>query len=235
MKFGRVGWSSSHVHLRSWHSRRGRRRRAAGGPRSSRPRLYDRAASAVHWTATFCDRNGPTCAQAGVALVGVREEGAVRRRRWPTSSRMKYSKPEPGYDRADSAFAATTRCGPKIWSRCGAAPARGAASERRLHSPHYACPRPERRPLRICLSATYVHSRTCRAKEVRSLPTLSEIRADFAVLDDWEDRYRYVIELGRTLAAAARRAANRRQQGARLRQPGLARDERRARTAAPRA
>ncbi len=28
-------------------------------------RLYDRAASAVHWTATFCDRNGPTCTQAG--------------------------------------------------------------------------------------------------------------------------------------------------------------------------
>jgi len=31
------------------------------------------------------------------------------------------------------------------------------------------------------------------------LPTLSDIRADFAVLDDWEDRYRYVIELGRLL------------------------------------
>ena len=28
---------------------------------------------------------------------------------------------------------------------------------------------------------------------------LSDIRSDFAVLDDWEDRYRYVIELGRTL------------------------------------
>jgi hypothetical protein len=28
-------------------------------------RLYDRAAGAVHWTATFCDRNGPTCTQAG--------------------------------------------------------------------------------------------------------------------------------------------------------------------------
>ncbi len=28
-------------------------------------RLYDRAASAVHWTATFCDRNGATCSQAG--------------------------------------------------------------------------------------------------------------------------------------------------------------------------
>lgn len=28
---------------------------------------------------------------------------------------------------------------------------------------------------------------------------LETIRADFAVLDDWEDRYRYVIELGRML------------------------------------
>lgn len=27
-------------------------------------RLYDRAANAVHWTATFCDRNGETCQQA---------------------------------------------------------------------------------------------------------------------------------------------------------------------------
>lgn len=29
--------------------------------------------------------------------------------------------------------------------------------------------------------------------------TLAEIRDDFALLDDWEDRYRYVIELGRKL------------------------------------
>ena len=29
--------------------------------------------------------------------------------------------------------------------------------------------------------------------------TIDEIRADFALLDDWEDRYRYVIELGREL------------------------------------
>lgn len=29
--------------------------------------------------------------------------------------------------------------------------------------------------------------------------TLDAIRADFALLDDWEDRYRYVIELGRML------------------------------------
>lgn len=28
---------------------------------------------------------------------------------------------------------------------------------------------------------------------------LSQIREDFDVLDEWEDRYRYVIELGRTL------------------------------------
>ena len=30
--------------------------------------------------------------------------------------------------------------------------------------------------------------------------TLDTIRSDFALLDDWEDRYRYVIELGRGLA-----------------------------------
>ena len=28
---------------------------------------------------------------------------------------------------------------------------------------------------------------------------IESIRADFALLDDWEDRYRYVIELGRSL------------------------------------
>jgi cysteine desulfuration protein SufE len=31
------------------------------------------------------------------------------------------------------------------------------------------------------------------------LMTLDDIRADFALLDDWEDRYRYIIELGRAL------------------------------------
>jgi cysteine desulfuration protein SufE len=29
--------------------------------------------------------------------------------------------------------------------------------------------------------------------------TLDDIQSDFALLDDWEDRYRFVIELGRTL------------------------------------
>ncbi len=30
--------------------------------------------------------------------------------------------------------------------------------------------------------------------------SIDDIRADFALLDDWEDRYRYLIELGRGLA-----------------------------------
>jgi cysteine desulfuration protein SufE len=30
--------------------------------------------------------------------------------------------------------------------------------------------------------------------------TFDDIRADFELLDDWEDRYRYLIELGRALA-----------------------------------
>jgi cysteine desulfuration protein SufE len=33
--------------------------------------------------------------------------------------------------------------------------------------------------------------------------TLADLESDFAVLDDWEDRYRYIIELGRTLAPMA--------------------------------
>ena len=43
------------------------------------------------------------------------------------------------------------------------------------------------------------------------LTAIETIRADFAFLDDWEDRYRYVIELGRTLeplSAAAHNDAN---------------------------
>lgn len=31
------------------------------------------------------------------------------------------------------------------------------------------------------------------------MTTLADIRADFELLDEWEDRYRYVIELGRQL------------------------------------
>ena len=41
--------------------------------------------------------------------------------------------------------------------------------------------------------------------------SLADIRSDFALLDDWEDRYRYVIELGRALPPlddAARTDAN---------------------------
>jgi cysteine desulfuration protein SufE len=32
------------------------------------------------------------------------------------------------------------------------------------------------------------------------LPSVEEIEENFALLDEWEDRYRYVIELGRSLA-----------------------------------
>ena len=43
------------------------------------------------------------------------------------------------------------------------------------------------------------------------MPTVAEIIDDFALIDDWEERYRYVIELGRTLdplPAAAHSDAN---------------------------
>jgi cysteine desulfuration protein SufE len=34
---------------------------------------------------------------------------------------------------------------------------------------------------------------------ISDLPTIDAIQADFELLDQWEDRYRYVIELGRAL------------------------------------
>lgn len=33
--------------------------------RQQQEELYERTANAVHWTTTFCDRNGSTCTQAG--------------------------------------------------------------------------------------------------------------------------------------------------------------------------
>jgi cysteine desulfuration protein SufE len=47
--------------------------------------------------------------------------------------------------------------------------------------------------------------------DTRPGASFEEILADFELLDDWEDRYRYVIELGRKLeplAEEARSAAN---------------------------
>jgi len=51
------------------------------------------------------------------------------------------------------------------------------------------------------MAATYVLAVPTLPKETKPvLATLSDIRSDFAVLDDWEDRYGYVIELGRALS-----------------------------------
>src|SRR5438132_2454590 len=38
-----------------------------------------------------------------------------------------------------------------------------------------------------------------RSKAVTKAMTIEEIIENFALLDEWDDRYRYVIELGRTL------------------------------------
>jgi hypothetical protein len=59
-------------------------------------RLYDRAAGAVHWTATFCDRNGTTCEKAGDfwhAFVKKAQFGA----QMAYELALKYSKSEQSY------------------------------------------------------------------------------------------------------------------------------------------
>ena len=40
------------------------------------------------------------------------------------------------------------------------------------------------------------------------MANIEDIRGDFAILDDWEDRYRYVIDLGRTLEPLSPEAHN---------------------------
>ncbi len=40
------------------------------------------------------------------------------------------------------------------------------------------------------------------------MANIDEIRGDFAILDDWEDRYRYVIDLGRSLEPLSEAAHN---------------------------
>ena len=59
------------------------------------------------------------------------------------------------------------------------------------------------------------------AARPEGLPEFAEVESNFAFLDDWEDRYRYLIELGRLMGPFPERGANRRQQGPGLRQPGV--------------
>jgi cysteine desulfuration protein SufE len=48
-------------------------------------------------------------------------------------------------------------------------------------------------------------SRTVTAASPDTVTTLDEIVDNFSLLEDWDDRYRYVIELGRALSPLAER------------------------------
>jgi cysteine desulfuration protein SufE len=45
-----------------------------------------------------------------------------------------------------------------------------------------------------------MYTETLFAAEPDAVMAIDEILDNFALLDDWDDRYRYIIELGRTLA-----------------------------------
>jgi len=59
--------------------------------------------------------------------------------------------------------------------------------------------------------------------------TIDEIIENFEFLDDWDDRYRYLIELGRELEPMRKRRITDANKVRRLRQPGLAGNQRRKR------
>jgi cysteine desulfuration protein SufE len=52
-------------------------------------------------------------------------------------------------------------------------------------------------PVAVFRAADYIHDMDTAADI--SAPAFDEILTDFELLEDWEDRYRYVIELGRKL------------------------------------
>lgn len=47
--------------------------------------------------------------------------------------------------------------------------------------------------------AAFDRYRGASEEEARALASIDDILADFDVIDDWEERYRYVIELGKAL------------------------------------
>jgi cysteine desulfuration protein SufE len=60
---------------------------------------------------------------------------------------------------------------------------------------HGAAPR---KKVELAVGAAYL--RPAQHWKARALTAIDDLLADFEILDDWEDRYRHVIELGRELA-----------------------------------
>jgi cysteine desulfuration protein SufE len=50
--------------------------------------------------------------------------------------------------------------------------------------------------------------RSDASRRTPELTSIDTIRSDFAFLDDWEDRYRYILELGRALEPLSEAAHN---------------------------
>lgn len=55
-----------------------------------------------------------------------------------------------------------------------------------------------RKKVELAVGAAYL--RPAQHWKAKALTAIDDLLADFEVLDDWEDRYRHVIELGRELA-----------------------------------
>lgn len=60
---------------------------------------------------------------------------------------------------------------------------------------HGAAPR---KKVELAVGAAYL--RPAQHWKAKALTAIDDLLADFEILDDWEDRYRHVIELGRELA-----------------------------------
>ena len=85
---------------------------------------------------------------------------------------------------------------------------RAAGAQGRQTLPSSSVPRGCRCNIDLAVPALYIRA---SLRNPWRMPDIEEIIDNFAVLDDWDDRYRYLIELGRELPPLAEARAERRQ------------------------
>ena len=157
------------------------------------------ASAAVSDVRGFCERQPDACVTGGkvaVALGHKAEAGARTLYEFITKLREKSAAPEKADSKAGwrsghvdpERYGASLACAGPV-----AAPPRSTRQPAQPHK-HPNSGRFHRTPAPANLLAT-----PCASVYMCVMTAIDEIVENFTLLDEWDDRYRYVIELGRTL------------------------------------
>ena len=164
------------------------------------------ASAAVSDARGFCDRQPDACVAGGkvaVALGHKAEAGARTIYEFITTKLTEKSAPEKTAAKVDTVYRARPRHADPGRHAAGLACAgSAAAAPRGAHRPagrlNYAHKSAFSRGPGTPAAIFFGHRRS-RALYIGGMTTIDEIVENFTLLDQWDDRYRYVIELGRTL------------------------------------